>query len=82
MYNSASFHFAFPNTKPRQIADPETCVTASGSKMSLLGIFDIDLFIKGKRFTHCINVMDKLNDNIIGINFTSFIMMCKCGNIK
>jgi hypothetical protein len=34
-----------------------------------LGIFEIDLQIKGKTFKHNINVIDQLTDNIIGINF-------------
>jgi hypothetical protein len=38
-------------------------------KMSLLGIFEADLWVKGKKFTHPVNVINKLNDNIIGIVF-------------
>ncbi len=37
--------------------------------MHSLGIYEIDVFIKGKKFTHPINVMDTLTDNIIGIDF-------------
>jgi len=37
--------------------------------MNSLGIFEIDLQIKGKKFTHQINVINKLTDNIIGIDF-------------
>ncbi len=37
--------------------------------MHSLGIYEIDIFIKGKKFTHHINVMDTLTDNIIGIDF-------------
>ena len=48
--------------------------------MHSLGIYKIDVFIKGKKFTHHINVMDTLTDNIIGIDFMhkkSSITMCK-----
>jgi hypothetical protein len=37
--------------------------------MKSLGIFEIDLQIKGKTFTHHINIIDKLTENIIGIDF-------------
>ncbi len=37
--------------------------------MSSYGVFEIDLFIKGKKFTHPVNVIEELNENIIGIDF-------------
>ena len=37
--------------------------------MSSLGIFEVDLWIKGKKFTHPVNVINELNNNIIGIDF-------------
>jgi len=37
--------------------------------MHSLGIFEIDLEIKGKKYRHHINVIDQLTDNIIGIDF-------------
>jgi uncharacterized protein (DUF1919 family) len=37
--------------------------------MNSLGIYEIDLQMKGKTFTHQINVIGQLNDNIIGIDF-------------
>jgi hypothetical protein len=39
-------------------------VAASGD-----GVFEVDLFIKGKKFTHPVNVIEELNENIIGIDF-------------
>jgi hypothetical protein len=56
-------------TKPRNISNAQNCMAASSDKMSLLGIFEADLWIKGKKFTHPVNVINKLNDNIIGIVF-------------
>jgi hypothetical protein len=38
-------------------------------RQNALGIFEIDLQIKGKKFTHHINVLDKLTDNNIGNDF-------------
>jgi len=37
--------------------------------MSSLGIFEPDLFIKGKKFTYPVNVIKELNANIIDIDF-------------
>jgi hypothetical protein len=37
--------------------------------MSSYGVFEKDLFIKGKKFTHPVNVIEELNENIIGIDF-------------
>jgi hypothetical protein len=39
------------------------------SANSSLGIDKVDLVIKGQKFTHNINVIDELNDNIICIAF-------------
>jgi hypothetical protein len=32
-------------------------------------VFEVDLFIKEKKFTHPVNVIKELNENIIGIDF-------------
>jgi hypothetical protein len=62
----ASFNAAFPHQKPRRVQSSQHCTAASGDKLNSLGIYEIDLFIKGKKFTHNINVMDTLTD--IGID--------------
>ena len=67
--NKHSFELAFGHSKPKQISKPQSCVAASGDKMSSYGVFEIDLFIKGKKFTHPVNVIEELNENIIGIDF-------------
>jgi hypothetical protein len=64
-----SFNSAFPNSKPRRIQNAQHCTAASGNQMNSLGIFEIDLQIKGKSFKHSVNVIDQLTDNIIGIDF-------------
>ncbi len=64
-----SFHAAFPFDKPRRVQNVQHCTAASGNKMNSLGIFEIDLQIKGKSFKHHIKVIDQLTDNIIGIDF-------------
>ncbi len=64
-----SFKAAFPHSKPHRVQNAQLCTAASGNPMNSLGIFEIDLQIKGKTFKHNINVIDQLTDNIIGIDF-------------
>jgi hypothetical protein len=64
-----SFRAAFPHDKPRRVQNAQHCTAASGNQMNSLGIFEMDLQIKGKTFKHTINVIDQLTDNIIGIDF-------------
>jgi hypothetical protein len=66
---STSFQAAFPDKKTKKVQNAQDCVAASGNKMYTLGIFKIDHQIKGKTFKHQINIIDQLNDNIIGIGF-------------
>jgi hypothetical protein len=47
--NKQSFDVAFGHYKPKQISKPQSCVAASGDKMSSYGVFEVDLFIKGKK---------------------------------
>jgi Reverse transcriptase (RNA-dependent DNA polymerase)/Retroviral aspartyl protease len=64
-----SFNAAFPHDKPRRVQNAQHCTATSGNKMHSLGIFEIDLEIKGKKYRCQINVIDQLTDNIIGIDF-------------
>ena len=41
--NKQSFELAFGHSKPKQISKPQSCVAASGDKMSSYGVFEIDL---------------------------------------
>ncbi len=50
--------------------------------MSSYGVFEIDLFIKGKKFTHPVNVIEELNENIIGIDFIHAHKLTYCGKIR
>ncbi len=40
-----------------------------GDAMNSIGVYDVDLWIKGQKFTHPVNVITELNNNIIGIDF-------------
>ncbi len=64
-----SFNAAFPLDKPSRVWNAQHCTAASGNKINSLGIFEIDRQIKGKTFTHHINIINQLTDNIIGIDF-------------
>jgi hypothetical protein len=67
--NKESFDLAFGHSKPKQISKPQSCAAASGDKLSSCGVLEVDLFIKGKKFTHPVNVIQELNENIISIDF-------------
>ncbi len=67
--NSRSFNAAFGNQKPKKIANAQSCVATSGDAMNSLGVYEVDLYIKGQKFTHSVKVINELNDNIIGIDF-------------
>ena len=64
-----SFNAAFQHDKPCRVLNAQHCTAASGNKMHSLGIFEIELEIKSKKYRHHINVIDQLTDNIIGIDF-------------
>jgi hypothetical protein len=57
------------HSKPKQISKPQCCIVASGDKMSSCGVFEVDLWIKGRKSTHPANVIQELNKNIIGVYF-------------
>ncbi len=67
--NSQSFNAAFGSQKPKKISNVQSCVAASGDAMNSIRVYKVDLWIKGQKFTHPVNVTTELNDNIIGIDF-------------
>ncbi len=67
--NRQSLNLAFGHSKPKKISKPQSCVSASRDKISSLGVFAVDLLFKGKKFTHPVNVINDLNENIISIDF-------------
>ncbi len=38
--------------------------------MNSLGIFKIEMTIRGRKFLHAVTVVKDINDNILGIDFT------------
>jgi hypothetical protein len=67
--NSQSFNAAFGSQKPRKILKAQSFVATSGDAMNSVGVYEVDLWIKGRKFAHPVNVITELNDNIIGIDF-------------
>jgi hypothetical protein len=67
--NSRSFNAVFGTQKPRKISNAQSCVAASGDAINSIGVYEVDLWIKGQKFTHPVNVITELNNNIIGIDF-------------
>jgi hypothetical protein len=55
--------------KTKENCNSLSCIAAFGDAMNSIGIYKIDLYIKGQKFTHPVNVINKLNDNIISIDF-------------
>jgi hypothetical protein len=66
---SRSFLLAFAQHEPRKISMAQSCIASSGDAMNSIGVYEVDLWIKGKKFTHPVNVIKELNGNIIGIDF-------------
>jgi hypothetical protein len=50
--NANSFREAFAHSKPELIKKSAGCVATNGSKMSSLGIFEMEMTIRGRKFTH------------------------------
>jgi len=67
--NKDSFDLVFGHSNPQQFSKPQSCVAASGDKMSFCVVFKVDLRIKGKKFMHPVNVIKELSVNIIDIDF-------------
>ncbi len=67
--NADSFRESFGHSKPTLLKKSAGCIAANGSKMSSLGIFEIEMTIRGRKFTHPVTVVEDLNDNILRIDF-------------
>jgi hypothetical protein len=49
VHEQTSFEIACKNTQPKKISEGQSCVTASGGSMNAYGVYEIDLWIKGKK---------------------------------
>jgi hypothetical protein len=67
--NADSFREAFGHQKPKMVKKSAGCIAANRSRMESLGIFEIEMTIRGRKFTHHVTIVEDLNDNILGIDF-------------
>jgi len=67
--NKHSFDMAFSDKHLRKIYDAQSCIATSWDTMNLFRIHEVDSRVKGKKFSHPVNVIKELNDNIISIDF-------------
>jgi hypothetical protein len=67
--NAGSFRESFGHSKPTLLKKSCGCIAANGSRMSSLGIYKIEMTIRGRKFTHPVTVVEDNNDNILGIDF-------------
>jgi hypothetical protein len=67
--NADSFRESFGHSKPKLLKKSAGCIAANGSKMDSMGIYEIEMTIRGRKFLHPVTVVQELNDNILGINF-------------
>jgi hypothetical protein len=67
--NSNNFWQAFLGKIPKLLYQGSGCVAANGSKMNSLGVFELQMTIKGRRLLHLVTAVEDINDSIIGIDF-------------
>jgi hypothetical protein len=67
--NANSFRQAFSGKRLKLLHQGTGCVAANGSKMFSLGVLELPMTIRGRKFLHPVTVVEDINDNIIGIDF-------------
>jgi hypothetical protein len=67
--NADSFCDSFGHNKPKLLKSSVGCIAANGSRMDSMGIYEIKMTIRGRKFLHPVTVVEDINDNILGIDF-------------
>ena len=67
--NADSFRESYGHSKPKLIKHSAGCIAANGSRMDSIGIYEIEMTIRGRKFVHPVTVVEDLNDNILGMDF-------------
>ncbi len=67
--NADSFWEWFGHSKPKLLKKSAGCIAANGSKMDSMGIYEIEMTIRGRKFVHPVTVVEDINDIILGIDF-------------
>ena len=64
--NADSFRESYGHSKPRLIKNSAGCIAANGSRMDSIGIYEIEMTIRGRKFVHPVTVVEDLNDKHFG----------------
>ena len=67
--NKNSFNITFGTRRPKMISNSQSCFATFGNAMNSIEVFEVDLWLKGNKFTDPVNVIRRLKDKIIGIDF-------------
>ena len=62
--NADSFRESFGHAKPKLLKTSAGCIAANGSRMESMGIYEIDMTIRGRKFVHPVTVVEDLNDQV------------------
>jgi hypothetical protein len=67
--NANSFGESFGHSKQKLFKKSAGCIAANGTRMSAMGIYEIEMTIRGRKSLHPVTVVEDINDNILGIDF-------------
>jgi hypothetical protein len=67
--NANNFQQAVLGKRPKLLHQGKGCVAANRSKMNSLGVFELPMTIRGRRFLYSVIVVEDINDNNISIDF-------------
>ncbi len=67
--NADSFRESFGHSKPKLLKKSSGFIAANGSRIDSMGIYEIEITIKKRKFLHPVTIIEDLNDNILGIDF-------------
>jgi hypothetical protein len=67
--NADSFREYFGHQRPRLLKNSAGFIAANGSRMESMGIYEIEMLIRERKFLHPVTIVGDLNNNILGIDF-------------
>ncbi len=66
--NADSLREAIGHSRPKLLKKSAWCIAANDSQMTSLSIFEIEMTILGRKFTHPAIVVKDIKGNILGID--------------
>ena len=72
--NADSFRDSFGHNRPRLLKNSAGCIAANGSRMDSMGIYEIEMTIRGRKFLHPVTVVEDLT--------TTFWLSISCISIN